>query len=354
MTRSWGVACFAPRRMLAPVFWVLDCRESTVRWCSATPNRVRVIMKLFKRRAKPDEIKTEAITDSDHTDTETSTDKPARLRAGTDASPAPAGEVGGDAASDSGSAVFERLRSGLSRSRGQLSEGLASLVLGKKQLDPALLEALEEQLIMADLGSRPLSGCWSHSACDWVAASCLQRDGHVGLEGDAHRAAGRSGVSLSIEAHHPFVILVVGVNGAGKTTTIGKLAHRFKQQGHSVMLAAGDTFRAAAVEQLQAWGERNDVPVIAQHTGADSASVLFDALQAATARNVDLLIADTAGRLQNKSHLMDELSKVVRVMRKQDEAVPHETLLVLDAGTGQNASPRRWSLIRPSVSRASQ
>ena len=142
---------------------------------------------------------------------------------------------------------------------------------------------------------------------------------------------------LSIKAHQPFVILVVGVNGAGKTTTIGKLAHRFKQQGHSVMLAAGDTFRAAAVEQLQAWGERNDVPVIAQHTGADSASVLFDALQAATARNVDLLIADTAGRLQNKSHLMDELSKVVRVMRKQDEAVPHETLLVLDAGTGQNA-----------------
>ncbi|MEL0242742.1 MAG: signal recognition particle-docking protein FtsY, partial [Pelagibacteraceae bacterium] len=133
------------------------------------------------------------------------------------------------------------------------------------------------------------------------------------------------------------VILVVGVNGAGKTTTIGKLAHRFKQQGLSVMLAAGDTFRAAAVEQLQAWGDSNQVPVIAQHTGADSASVLYDALEAAAAREVDVLIADTAGRLQNKAHLMEELSKVVRVMRKQNATVPHETLLVLDAGTGQNA-----------------
>jgi fused signal recognition particle receptor len=133
------------------------------------------------------------------------------------------------------------------------------------------------------------------------------------------------------------VILVVGVNGAGKTTTIGKLAHRYQQEGRSVMLAAGDTFRAAAVEQLEAWGQRHDVPVVAQHTGADSASVLYDALQAATARGVDILIADTAGRLQNKSHLMDELAKVVRVMRKQNPAVPHETLLVLDAGTGQNA-----------------
>ena len=135
----------------------------------------------------------------------------------------------------------------------------------------------------------------------------------------------------------PFVILVVGVNGAGKTTTIGKLAHRLKAEGKSVMLAAGDTFRAAAVEQLQAWGERNDVPVIAQHTGADSASVLFDGLQAAKARGIDVLIADTAGRLQNKAHLMDELEKVVRVMRKLDPTAPHETLLVLDAGTGQNA-----------------
>ncbi|MDA8755076.1 signal recognition particle-docking protein FtsY, partial [Luminiphilus sp.] len=135
----------------------------------------------------------------------------------------------------------------------------------------------------------------------------------------------------------PLVILVVGVNGAGKTTTIGKLAHRYLSEGQTVMLAAGDTFRAAAVEQLQAWGERNNVPVIAQHTGADSASVLFDALTAARARNVDVLLADTAGRLNNKAHLMEELEKIVRVIKKADPSAPHETLLVLDSGTGQNA-----------------
>jgi fused signal recognition particle receptor len=135
----------------------------------------------------------------------------------------------------------------------------------------------------------------------------------------------------------PLVILVVGVNGAGKTTTIGKLAHRYLAEGKSVMLAAGDTFRAAAVEQLQTWGERNNVPVIAQHTGADSASVLFDALTAAQARHVDVLLADTAGRLNNKAHLMEELEKIVRVIKKADASAPHETLLVLDAGTGQNA-----------------
>ena len=296
-------------------------------------------MKLFKRRAKPDEIKTEALTDGDSTDTQTSTNNAdSGSEQATDASSASTGEAGGAAASDTGSSIFERLRSGLSRSRGQLSEGLASLVLGKKQLDPALLEALEEQLIMADLGLE---------ATDRVLESLRLRLGRSELsEEETVMSALKETLTelladqeslLSIKAHRPFVILVVGVNGAGKTTTIGKMAHRFKQQGHSVMLAAGDTFRAAAVEQLQAWGERNDVPVIAQHTGADSASVLFDALQAATARDVDILIADTAGRLQTKSHLMDELSKVVRVMRKQNETVPHETLLVLDAGTGQNA-----------------
>ena len=143
--------------------------------------------------------------------------------------------------------------------------------------------------------------------------------------------------ALDTTGASPYVILVVGVNGAGKTTTIGKLAHRFTSEGKKVMLAAGDTFRAAAVEQLQTWGERHDVPVIAQHTGADSASVLFDGLQAAKSRGADILIADTAGRLQNKAHLMDELEKVVRVMKKLDPSAPHETLLVLDAGTGQNA-----------------
>ena len=296
-------------------------------------------MKLFKRRAKPDEIKTKALTDSDSTDTQTSTDNAdSGSEQATDASSASTGEAGGAAASDKGSSVFERLRSGLSRSRGQLSEGLASLVLGKKKLDPALAEALEEQLIMADLGLEA-----THRVLESLrlrlGRSELSAEGTVmsALKETLTELLADQESPLSIKAHRPFVILVVGVNGAGKTTTIGKMAHRFKQQGHSVMLAAGDTFRAAAVEQLQAWGERNDVPVIAQHTGADSASVLFDALQAATARDVDVLIADTAGRLQNKSHLMDELSKVVRVMRKQNETVPHETLLVLDAGTGQNA-----------------
>ncbi|MBJ5871342.1 signal recognition particle-docking protein FtsY, partial [Salmonella enterica subsp. enterica serovar Derby] len=142
---------------------------------------------------------------------------------------------------------------------------------------------------------------------------------------------------LNIEGKTPFVILMVGVNGVGKTTTIGKLARQFEQQGKSVMLAAGDTFRAAAVEQLQVWGQRNNIPVIAQHTGADSASVIFDAIQAAKARNVDVLIADTAGRLQNKSHLMEELKKIVRVMKKLDEDAPHEVMLTIDASTGQNA-----------------
>ena len=135
----------------------------------------------------------------------------------------------------------------------------------------------------------------------------------------------------------PFVILVVGINGAGKTTTIGKLAKKLQNQGHSVMLAAGDTFRAAAVEQLQVWGQRNEIPVIAQHTGADSASVIFDGLQSAKAKKIDVLIADTAGRLHTKSNLMEELKKIKRIMSKLDESAPHEVLLVLDAGTGQNA-----------------
>lgn len=146
---------------------------------------------------------------------------------------------------------------------------------------------------------------------------------------------------LNIEGKMPFVILMVGVNGVGKTTTIGKLARQFEQQGKSVMLAAGDTFRAAAVEQLQVWGQRSNIPVIAQHTGADSASVIFDAIRAAKSRNVDVLIADTAGRLQNKSHLMEELKKIVRVMKKLDEDAPHEIMLTIDASTGQNAISQR-------------
>ncbi len=283
-------------------------------------------MKLFKRRAKPDSAPNEAVNPDD--------DVAHDVAAAADVGGAVAQSV--EAPGQSG--MFQRLRTGLSRSRNQFTEGLATLVLGKKQLDPALLEALEEQLIMADLGLE---------ATSQVLESLRQRLDRKDLAAsETVMSALKATLTelladrenpLVIAGHRPFVILVVGVNGAGKTTTIGKLAHRFKQQGHSVMLAAGDTFRAAAVEQLEAWGATNGVPVIAQHTGADSASVLYDALEAANARGVDVLIADTAGRLQNKAHLMDELAKVVRVMRKHDPSVPHETLLVLDAGTGQNA-----------------
>jgi fused signal recognition particle receptor len=234
--------------------------------------------------------------------------------------------------------MFSRFRRGLSRTGGQFSNGIGALFLGRKVIDENVLEALEDQLLTADVGIE---------ATQRIVSDITERISRKELsDGAAVMEATKSALldiltpceqPLAPDDNKPFVILVVGVNGAGKTTTIGKLAHRFKAEGKQVMLAAGDTFRAAAVEQLQAWGERNEVPVIAQHTGADSASVLFDAVQAAKARGVDILIADTAGRLQNKSHLMDELEKVVRVMQKVDPQAPHETLLVLDAGTGQNA-----------------
>jgi fused signal recognition particle receptor len=257
--------------------------------------------------------------------------------------PTPAPEMPSEPVRESENAAPEigfygRLKRGLSRTGSQLSSGLGTLFLGKKVIDDELLEELESQLLMADMGLE---------ATQRVVTDITGRVSRKELaDGEALMQATKAALldiirpceqSLEPMGVAPFVILVVGVNGAGKTTTIGKLAHRLKAEGKSVMLAAGDTFRAAAVEQLQAWGERNDVPVIAQHTGADSASVLFDGLQAAKARGIDVLIADTAGRLQNKAHLMDELEKVVRVMRKLDPTAPHETLLVLDAGTGQNA-----------------
>lgn len=257
--------------------------------------------------------------------------------------PTPAPEMPSEPVRESENAApeigfYARLKRGLSRTGNQLSSGLGTLFLGKKAIDDELLEELESQLLMADMGLE---------ATQRVVTDITGRVSRKELaDGEALMQATKAALldiirpceqSLEPMGVAPFVILVVGVNGAGKTTTIGKLAHRLKAEGKSVMLAAGDTFRAAAVEQLQAWGERNDVPVIAQHTGADSASVLFDGLQAAKARGIDVLIADTAGRLQNKAHLMDELEKVVRVMRKLDPTAPHETLLVLDAGTGQNA-----------------
>ncbi len=234
---------------------------------------------------------------------------------------------------------FARLKQGLSRTSAQFSEGLGTLLLGKKAIDDELLEELETQLLIADVGV-DATGQIIDALTAKVARKQLTDSDALFEALQAELEALLSPVEAPLvvsKTQSPFVILVVGVNGVGKTTTIGKLAKRLQSEGKSVMLAAGDTFRAAAVEQLQVWGERNDVPVVAQHTGADSASVIFDAISAAQSRGIDVVIADTAGRLHNKSHLMEELAKVRRVMGKLDTTAPHEVLLVLDAGTGQNA-----------------
>ncbi len=235
--------------------------------------------------------------------------------------------------------LFARLRNGLSRTRSSLTDGLASLVTGSRQIDDELLEDLETRLLTADVGVEVTRQIISDLGRQ-VSRKQL-------ADGDALMTALQQGMSdiiapcshpLEIDGDHkPFVILVVGVNGVGKTTTIGKLAKHIQQQGHSVMLAAGDTFRAAAVEQLQAWGERNNIHVVGQHTGADSASVIFDAVESARAHKADVLIADTAGRLHTQDNLMEELKKIKRVIAKLDKTAPHEVMLVVDAGTGQNA-----------------
>jgi fused signal recognition particle receptor len=244
------------------------------------------------------------------------------------------------ASSEKKKGFFSRLATGLSKTRTGFSDGVANLLLGKKEIDDDLLEDLETQLVMADVGVE---------ATREIMAKLTERVGRKELtDSDALfealikelqdiLAPCEQPLVIDSASNKPYVILMVGINGVGKTTTIGKLAKQFQAKGKSVMLAAGDTFRAAAVEQLQVWGDRNDVPVIAQHTGADSASVLYDALEAATARGTDILIADTAGRLHTKDNLMGELEKVVRVMKKIDPEAPHEVMLVLDAGTGQNA-----------------
>lgn len=234
---------------------------------------------------------------------------------------------------------FARIKRGLSRTSTQFAEGLGNLLLGKKVIDDELLEEIETQLLVADVGIEATTDIID-SLTAKVARKQLADSGalYTSLQDELRAMLIPVEQPMCIDGRHkPFVILVVGVNGVGKTTTIGKLAKRLQGEGKSVMLAAGDTFRAAAVEQLQIWGERNNVPVVAQHTGADSASVIFDAIASAQARNIDVVIADTAGRLHNKSHLMDELAKVRRVMAKLDTTAPHEVLLVLDAGTGQNA-----------------
>ncbi len=233
---------------------------------------------------------------------------------------------------------FARLKRSLSRTKANIGAGFFGLFKGKK-IDDDLFEELEEQLLVADVGMDTTLKI-IESLTEKSSRQQL-RDGEALyglLKEEMAEILSKVEQPLVVDSSKtPFVILMVGVNGVGKTTTIGKLAKQFQAEGKKVMLAAGDTFRAAAVEQLQIWGERNNVPVIAQHTGADSASVIYDAIEAAKARGVDVVIADTAGRLQNKANLMEELRKIVRVMKKIDDSAPHEIMLTLDAGTGQNA-----------------
>ena len=232
---------------------------------------------------------------------------------------------------------FARLKRSLLKTKENLGSGFISLFRGKK-IDDDLFEELEEQLLIADVGVETTRKIITNLTEGASRKQLKDAEALYGLlKDEMGEILAKVDEPLNVEGKTPFVILMVGVNGVGKTTTIGKLARQFEQQGKSVMLAAGDTFRAAAVEQLQVWGQRNNIPVIAQHTGADSASVIFDAIQAAKARHIDVLIADTAGRLQNKSHLMEELKKIVRVMKKLDEDAPHEVMLTLNASTGQNA-----------------
>lgn len=247
--------------------------------------------------------------------------------------------VNNEAAVESKPSLFARLKQGLSKTRSNLSQGLANLFLGKKVLDADLLSEIETVLLTADIGVdtteqliNSLTQKLARKELDDAQAAfeCLKEEMKQILR--------PCDAPLKITDNvKPFVLLVVGINGSGKTTTIGKLAHHFKQEQKNIMLAAGDTFRAAAIEQLQIWGERNHIPVIAQQPGADTAAVIYDAMEAAKARNIDLLIADTAGRLHTQSNLMAELQKVKRVLSKLDASAPHEVLIVLDATLGQNA-----------------
>ena len=235
--------------------------------------------------------------------------------------------------------LFQRLKSGLAKTGSSLTEGMNALVLGKKKIDEDVLEELETRLLMADVGME---------ATQRIINDLTQRSSRNELNDvDALMAALHDEmvkilrpVSKPLDLDDidgPAVVLMVGINGAGKTTTIGKLAKQFQEEGLSVMLAAGDTFRAAAVEQLQVWGERNNIPVVAQGTGADSASVIYDAMESAKAKNIDILLADTAGRLHTQTNLMEELKKVKRVMQKINPEAPHEIMLIVDASIGQNA-----------------
>lgn len=266
--------------------------------------------------------------------TENSAAKPAAVKAGSSFSPPTAEEWA--KAKEESSLIY--LKDSLGKTRAGLTDGMADLLLGKKTIDDDLLEELETRLLSADVGIEATTRIITdltkrvsrNELNDPVALFNALCDDMVEILQPVDKP-------LIIEnSNSPFVILVIGINGAGKTTTIGKLAKRFQNQGKSVMLAAGDTFRAAAVEQLQTWGERNEIAVVAQGTGADSASVIYDAIESAQSKNIDVVIADTAGRLHTQNNLMDELIKIKRVMGKLDNSAPHETLLVMDAGFGQN------------------
>ncbi len=236
------------------------------------------------------------------------------------------------------SSLFTRLKNGLTKTRQHMTQAIANSLLGEKFTDAQILEEIETQLLMADVGVK---------ATEKIIDQLIQERARNNLRDAPHLFEILNTAlldilkpcehPLAVSSHHPYVILMVGINGAGKTTTIGKLAKRLQSEGKTVLLAAGDTFRAAAIEQLQVWGERNHIPVISGIPGGDSAAIIFDALNAAKARNIDVVIADTAGRLHTQQHLMDELAKIKRVIRKFDNSAPHEVMLVLDAGIGQNA-----------------
>ncbi len=247
--------------------------------------------------------------------------------------------LGSDAKQFEKKDLYSRLKRGLTKTRDVLNTDVIDLIQGPQDLDDDLLEQLEDHLLMADVGIEATQKITEQLRQGLALKKFKDNESVIQAIQDAMLdILSVSSQPLQIDAtHKPFVILMVGINGAGKTTTIGKLAQQFKQQGLNVMLAAGDTFRAAAVEQLQGWGQRLDIPVIAQGSGADAASVIYDALQAAQSRQIDVLIADTAGRLHTQSNLMSELEKIKRVLGKLDETAPHETMLVLDSGTGQNA-----------------
>lgn len=240
---------------------------------------------------------------------------------------------------ESSGSWFSKVKNALTRTRVSLTEGLMDLFLGKKSIDDTLLENIETHLLTADVGVEATERI-IHSLTQRISRKEVN-DTHavyLALQQELTQILLPSEAALNLETPNaPFVLLMIGVNGAGKTTTIGKLAKNFQKAGKKVMLAAGDTYRAAAIEQLKVWGERNDVPVVAQHTGADSASVIFDAFQSAKAKGFDVLIADTAGRLHTRENLMEELKKVKRVIQKLDPNAPQEVMLVLDASNGQNA-----------------